>query len=312
MEPKSEKVKFGSQEIGWHVWQQHTDDDDAAATGPLIILFHGFLAHGRYPTVRYAAELCATHLAGCTVVAADMPGHGTSDGLRGYLSGAPGLVTNFGCQVLATARQKYDPQGQRKVFLMGSSMGGTIALQVALAEPPTTTPSSSSSIAGVVLLAPMLKLNVSTLEAYALQGLAALVPTWQIIPSSSTSAEKQYRDADKRAACETDALAIQGSKIRVGSAWTCVQLARTILPTAGVGNDDVSSRWTQFPVWNGVADQDVVVDKQGSFELDTMIREAGGSSTMVVYPALHGLLCEPPPLFDQITNDILKWIKERL
>ena len=310
MEPTSETVHIGSQSIGWHVWQQPQQDKPKDQGGALVIVFHGFLAHGRYPTVRYAAELCAAQLPGATtVVAADMPGHGLSDGLRGYLpGGAEGLITNFGQAVLALARSKYDndENKKRKIFLVGSSMGGTIALQVALREP-------AGSIAGVVLLAPMLKLSVSTVEEFALSCLAMIAPQWQIIPSSSTSSEKQYRDAAKRQECDEDPHTVKASKIRVGSALTCVQLARSIHVASG--NDATTSssdHWTKFPVWNGVADQDQVVDKSGSLELHDKILAAGGSCTTPVYPALHGLLCEPSPLYDQITNEMISWMEERL
>jgi acylglycerol lipase len=305
MEPTSETVLFGEQEIGWHVWQPSND------SGPLVVVFHGFLAHSRYPTVRYAAELFATRLPNATVVAADMPGHGTSSGLRGYFpGGAQSLINNFGPNVLTTAQEKYDPEQKRKLFLVGSSMGGTIALKIAQTQPKGT-------IDGVILLAPMLKLSVSSLEEGALQCLAMIVPSWNLIPSSSTSSEKQYRDVEKRKQCDTDALAISGSKIRIGSALTCVQLARTALELPPIVSSDSSkedaSPWTQnFPVWIGVADQDVVVDKTGSLDLHQIIQGDGGSSTLQVYPALHGLLCEPSPLYEQITNDLLTWMNDKL
>eukprot|EP00977_Amphora_coffeiformis_P021442 scaffold9324_cov144-Amphora_coffeaeformis.AAC.2 len=315
MKPISEKIKLGQQEIGWHVWQP-TDDASTTTTtttsknndntkGPLVIVFHGFLAHGTYPTVRYAAELCATSLPGSTIVAADMPGHGLSDGPRGYLAGgtAESLIQTFGMPVLQHARTKYGHEG-RKIFLLGSSMGGTIALQVALREP-------AGAIAGVCLLAPMLKLKVSALEEQALGVLAMIIPQWNVIPSSSTSAEKQYRDPEKRAECENDALTVKTSKICPASALTCVQLARTALTPKDDG-DDNDSAFQKFPLWIGIADEDVVVDKTGSLDLQAKVQSVGGRVTAPVYPALHGLLCEPSPLYDQITNDLLTWIREQL
>jgi acylglycerol lipase len=292
MTPTSETVPIGGNSIGWHVWQSK-----ASTPGPLVVVYHGFLAHGQYPTVRYAAELCASQLEGATVVAPDMPGHGDSDGPRGYLPSATALITSFGQGVLQTARDRFG--ASRPILLVGSSMGGTIALQVALRE-------AAGAVAGVVLLAPMLKLSVSDLEWSLLSGLAAVIPTWQVIPSSSTSADKQYRDAAKREECETDAHTVKGGKIRVASALTCVELAKTAVK----GVDAV--KWSHFPLWIGVADEDVVVDKEGSFDLHKMVQAAGGSSTMAVYPALHGLLCEPLPLYSQITKDMIHWMKARV
>lgn len=297
MEPTSTTVALGGQEIGWHVWHA---DDAKTTTAPLLVIFHGFLAHARYPTVRYAAEILVGHLPGATVVAADMPGHGISKGLRGYLPCGADELIHFGHAVLAKARELYDNHNKKRpIFLVGSSMGGTIAWNIALKEP-------AGVIAGVVLLAPMMKLNVSTLEQGALSALALLVPTWQVIPSSSTNSEKQYRDEKKRKECDNDQLTISGSKIRVGSAYTCVQLAQTATQI------DDEQQLTKFPVWMGVADQDVVVDKAGSLQLHERITTAGGASTLAVYPALHGLLCEPSPLYDQIAGDLLAWVKEKI
>ena len=304
----SDKIALGAGgyqgEIGWHVWQNTQGHDDTTNStrgdGPLVIVFHGFLAHGTYPTVRYAAELCAERLPGAIVVAADMPGHGLSDGPRGYLAGgATGLMEKFGLPVLDAARNKYNGDGRRKIFLLGSSMGGTIAWQVALREP-------AGAIAGVCLLAPMLKLKVSAIEEQALGLLSLMIPTWNVIPSSSTSAEKQYRDTEKRAECENDSLTVKTTKICPASALTCVQLARTAL------NNEDGAALQKFPVWIGIADEDVVVDKTGSFDLQQKILAAGGAVTAPVYPALHGLLCEPSPLYDQITHDLLTWMKEQL
>lgn len=83
-------------------------------------------------------------------------------------------------------------------------------------------------MAGVVLLAPMLALDVATPLRHILYGIACMpiVSTALLIPSSSTSAEKQYRDGAKRKECEDDPLAVNtGGKIRPASASTCVELA---------------------------------------------------------------------------------------
>jgi acylglycerol lipase len=255
----------------------------------LVVVYHGFLAHGNYPTVRYAAEFLAE--ANYAVVALDFAGHGKSEGLRGYLPTAESVIAD-GVAMAEYAKSLYHNENNLKLFLVGSSMGGAIALSVAQ--------KMGDSISGVVLLAPMLKLNVSSIEHSLLQGLAFLMPTVQLIPSSATSSEKQYRDEKKREECDKDELTVSGAKLRVGSALTCVDIATNI----GNQFESISSNYLLL-----VADEDVVVKNQGSSDL--FEKSPSKDKTMKRYPALHGLLCEPSPLFDEIKGDMLAWLEKR-
>jgi alpha-beta hydrolase superfamily lysophospholipase len=146
----------------------------------------------------------------------------------------------------------------------------------------------------------MLRLSVSDPARYLLWGLSGFVPTWELIPSSSTSADKQYRDPVKRKECEDDELSIKVKNIRVGSASTCVQLASSVQEQF----DKVSCPFLLL-----VADEDVVVNNQGS--LDLMQKAPSSDKTMKRYPALHGLLCEPSPLVDTIESEIIDWMESR-
>jgi alpha-beta hydrolase superfamily lysophospholipase len=147
----------------------------------------------------------------------------------------------------------------------------------------------------------MLKLNVSSIEHAALQCLSFLLPTAQLIPSSATNAEKQYRDETKRKECEDDELTVSGSNLRVASALSCVDVTaklRGIFPKVSC------------PFLLLIADEDVVVNNEGSEEL--FQESMSVDKTKKNYPALHGLLCEPSPLFDEIKTDILYWLDERV
>lgn len=254
----------------------------------LCVIYHGFLAHGNYPTVRYAAEFLAQ--ADYAVIAVDMPGHGKSPGLRGYLESAD-TVTADGISIATHARTLVDDTC--KLILVGSSMGGAIALSVAQKM-------LQDKVAGVVLLAPMLKLNVSTVEHSLLTGLAWMMPTYALIPSSATSAEKQYRDPKKRQECEDDALTVSGAKLRTASALSCVDMTINIREEF----QDIKS-----PFLVMIAEEDVVVKNEGSEELYE--KSPSTDKTVKRYPALHGLLCEPVPMFDEIKKDMLEWIEQR-
>ena len=271
-----------------HIHQWNVEGN--ASPKALCIVYHGFLAHGNYPTVRYAAECLAEE--GYAVVAADMLGHGKSEGMRGYLDSAE-MVTQDG--ILITEHARTLVPGATKLVLVGSSMGGSIALSVAqnLKDP--------SILAGVVLLAPMLKLNVSGIEHGLLTGLSYLIPSLALIPSSATSSEKQYRDPVKRKECDDDTLTVSGAKLRVASALACVDITLNL-------RKEFPNIKCPFIVM--IADEDVVVKNAGSEEL--MEVSPSPDKTVKHYPALHGLLCEPSPLFEEIKKDMLDWIADRV
>lgn len=81
-------------------------------------------------------------------------------------------------------------------------MGGAISLAVANRI--------SDTVDGVVMLAPMLSLNVGSLARKALGLLNSIVPSVPVIPSSATSPEMQYRDAERRAECARNTLTYKG------------------------------------------------------------------------------------------------------
>ena len=132
------------------------------------------------------------------------------------------------------------------------------------------------------------------------KALSYIAPTLSVIPSSSTNAEKQYRDEAKRKECEDDELSIPGSTIRIGSACTCVELATNIRKEF----DQITT-----PFLCMVGTEDVVVDNVGAMEL--MNKSPSKDKTLKEYAALHGLLCEPSPLVDEIHSDLLAWLNER-
>jgi alpha-beta hydrolase superfamily lysophospholipase len=165
----------------------------------LVVIFHGLGAHARFPTVRVAADLLASH--GFVVCGIDFPGHGASEGLRGYIPDAECLIVDgrarsgsnhlrapfvaplaaaankigWCARRLAAYRASVAAHPDLPTFLLGSSMGGAIAVGVAeravtgaaastatqeeasAAGAPAAAADASLAVPrGIVLLAPML------------------------------------------------------------------------------------------------------------------------------------------------------------
>lgn len=208
----------------------------------------------------------------------------------GHLESAETVISS-GVAVVQHAQSSYP--SMEKLFLIGSSMGGSVASSVANALAPKMT------AAGMVLLAPVLKLKVSTIEGCFLSGLSMVLPSVPLIPSSATDAKKQHREASEREECEKDELTCSG-KLRPGTARTLV--------------DITSETQKQFksincPFLLMIADEDVAVKNDGAEDL--FQQSASEDKTKKHCAALHGLLCEPSPLFDEIKSDVLSWMMER-
>ena len=292
-EPNNNLVSIRGTQCFIHRWEAA----DANSPKALIVLYHGIGAHGAYPTVRYAAEFFSQ--AGYAVVAFDFPGHGRSEGIPGYLKSSDDLIED-GIAMAEHAQSLHGRSNNKSLplVLCGSSMGGAIALLVAHKLGQT----SGKAMPLVILLAPMLKLNVSSLEHNALHLLNYVAPTARLIPSSATDGSKQYRDEKKRQECDNDPLCgTSGAFLRVGSALTCVDTAFNVSQVFESINN---------PYLLLIADEDVVVNNEGAEDFHR--KSASEDKTKIHYPALHGLLCEPSPLLEKIKADALDWLEKRI
>ena len=254
----------------------------------VAVVFHGLGAHGRFPTVVFAAELLAE--AGFAVYAMDLPGHGASEGIRGFIASDADLLTDGTAAVAAAMAAS----GALPLILVGSSMGGAIALNVS--SRLTTRP------AGVILLAPMLALSTPWHLRLILAVTASVCPQLPLIKSKATSSVAQYADASRRAMCDSDKLSYSG-KLRPGSAHACISL--TERTAAMMGQFDV-------PFLCLVAGRDSVVDNRGVDLLEELAATPAALRTVRRFPtALHGLLCEAEPLRSAIETEIVSWATDR-
>lgn len=143
-------------------WRKHLPENPKAH----VIIVHGFSEHG----ARYAhvAEYLAR--AGYGVWAMDNRGHGRSAGKRGHVDHYDDYVRDLGVFLDLVAKEA----GSKKVFVLGHSNGGLIALRYALSKPEKP--------AGLILSDPLLQLvkEVSRLKLLAGRVIVRIAPSFSM------------------------------------------------------------------------------------------------------------------------------------
>lgn len=269
-----------------HEWQP------SSAASAVCVIYHGYSTHGRYPTVKYLAELLSTN--GIFAMCMDFEGHGASAGLPGLIYSYTNL-TDDGITVARYAREKHP---DLPLFLAGTSMGGAIALNV------SRRCTQECDIKGLILLAPMVKITKGppAWQVPLLRFISWFAPSAALLPQSNLGPEVQYRDPDRRAECVADVASYSGA-MRLASAHSCVMTAQEL-------NANLEEVSCPFACFFGTGD--VVVDIAGAEELMLRSSTPEEKKDFKKYEgALHGLLCEPLPLRAEIEGDILAWLKKR-
>jgi acylglycerol lipase len=252
----------------------------------VVILFHGLGGHGLFPTVRYLAELLVAH--NLVVYSMDLPGHGQSYGLRGYVS-SPHELLQEAMHLVEHANSK---SPGLPVFFAGTSMGGAVALLLSL---------QVDKVSGLILLAPMVALPVSPFQRWLVHQLAMWTPKLGLMKiSMSKTADLQFRDKGRKEEALRDPFLYQG-RLRAASAMTCIELTQMLKKKLG----DIRA-----PLLCLLAEEDYFVDNTG---IDNLMQESqSADKTLIEYDALHGLLCEMDPVRCQIENDIVSWLSDRI
>ncbi|CAB9527991.1 Monoglyceride lipase [Seminavis robusta] len=286
----------------------HTYDPVSTYSGTppkaLIVFFHGWNAHGTFPTSRILADLMVAN--GYAFMAPDLPGHGLTSGLRGYLESGEKMI-DFATKITEYAFQSYvsrvaaekakrGPDGGNpglKLFLIGSSLGGNLSLHVSLRR--------KDLVSGIILMAPMLKISLITpfLTKMFTKQLAAALPKLEAIPIGKNY---NYRDPTIAEECEKDKLKPHqvGDKGRLGTVQTLFELERLLQEQF----EDVFC-----PCFAMVGDEDTTVNNQGAVDLCRIARSQ--DMALKRYPARHGLMGEPSPLVDKMQYDMIRWLDER-
>jgi acylglycerol lipase len=265
----------GGLEIYSQAWLPETEPRAA------LVIVHGAGEHsGRYPHV--AARLVAE---GYAVHALDHRGHGRSAGSRALVDRMQNAVTDLDTLVgRVGARQPDVP-----IFMLGHSMGGTVALSYALAQ--------QDHLAGLILSAPLAALEAAS-PVVRIVGklLSAVAPKTGLIAVDPSLVS---RDPAVVSAYESDALVHHGKL----PARTLAELAVAIesFPNA-VGTISLPTL-----ILYGTADE--LCPPSGS----VMVADRIGSSDLTVksYDGLyHEVFNEPER--ETVLADLCSWLQDRV
>lgn len=268
----------GGRRIFWQSWKP---DGDVRA---VIVLVHGASEHsGRYG---YVAETLVAD--GYAVHALDHRGHGRSGGPRAVIDRLANAVADVDQLVLEAREQHLGAP----VYLLGHSMGGTVAVSYALHHQP-----DEPRLAGLILSAPLAALAAAPAHLRVIgRVLSVVAPS---LPLVAIDASLVSRDPGVVRDYESDPLNHRGKLP-----------ARTVAELTVAINgfpDGVGAITVPTLILYGTADR--LCPPTGS----TMLGERIGASDKTVksYPGLfHEILNEPER--DEVLTDIRGWLAERL
>ena len=253
------------------------------ADGPraLIAVVHGMGEH----TGRYAAFAELMVKARYTVVALDLPGHGEAPGARGDVPSWPMLIDAVIPAMFTASRGLPGQPMELPRILLGHSMGGTIALDYAIARP--------QGLLAVVASAPALKIAPPPIWKLALAGAAMLVAPAAGFPNGIDE-RAISRDPEVLTQRATDPL--MHSKVSPRLYFALREAQARIMRDA---------RRLQVPalVIQGAADR--VVDPRGALEF--MGAAPHGMARLVtVRDSFHEVLNEPSR--EATLRDLVDWL----
>jgi len=251
-------------------------------TRATVLVQHGFTEHaGRYAHV--AEALTARDIA---VYAADLRGHGQSDGPRAWIASFDEYLDDV--ETYLNRVRAAQPAGP--VFLLGHSLGGTIAA-LGVAE-------RSWPLAGLVLSAAAIQAHDRLFPV--LRRLASLVSRlWPRLRIVRMGTAMFSRDPDNTARFQSDSLVFHGRfPVRTGA--EILRAMDRLVACAGEMHG---------PLLSLQGTGDAGMDPAGSQAL--LARAGSSDKTLKLYPGLyHDLLGEPERA--AILAAVLAWIEAHL
>jgi alpha-beta hydrolase superfamily lysophospholipase len=248
----------------------------------VLVIVHGLKDH----STRYGPLAVQLSKRGISTYAFDLRGHGRSEGDRVWVEKFDDYLDDLDAFLkIVRAAEPGKP-----IFLMGHSMGGAIVTLDVLDRHP--------DVAGLILSAPAIQLDVSALKSGPARFLGSAVPTLALM---SLDDDLFSRDPASVKAMHEDPLVYDDN----GPARTIRELFRAM--------DRIDEKAEQLVcpllVLHGTADQ--ITDPRGS---EALVKRAGSKDkTLELYEGFyHDLLHEPAKDRKRVAADIEAWLVARL
>jgi acylglycerol lipase len=245
----------------------------------VVVIAHGVSEHGgRY---RYVVERLVPD--GFAVYAIDHRGHGRSEGVRAQIDRLAFVVSDLD-QLIDLARGEHP---DRKLFLLGHSMGGCVAITYAVAN--------QEKLDGLALSAPLAALEAAPLPLRMIaRVLSSIRPDAGILELEAAAVS---RDPVEVEAYETDPLNYRG-KLRARTMQELVD---------AVGRFEADSPKLTLPLLVMVGSGDRLVPPEGG----QMVHDRASSTdkTFHSYDGFyHEIFNEPAGERDRPLNDLADWL----
>ncbi|MEA2123739.1 MAG: acylglycerol lipase [Solirubrobacteraceae bacterium] len=259
-------------------WQSWLPEGEAKA---VVVISHGASEHGgRY---RYVVERLVPD--GFAVYAPDHRGHGRSEGTRAQLDRMSHVVSDLD-QLIDLAREQHPGL---KLFLLGHSMGGCVAIAYTLAH--------QEKLDGLVLSAPVAALEAAPLPLRLIaKALSVVRPDAGVYEIASAAVS---RDPEEVKAYDEDPLNYHGKL----PARTVQELADT------VARFEADSPKLVLPLLVLIGTADELVPPAGG----QMVHDRAQSTdkTLKTYDGFyHEIFNEPAGERDRPLNDLAEWLSE--
>jgi acylglycerol lipase len=243
-----------------------------------VVIHHGLKSHSDH-YVELAARLVAR---GFAVHAYDMRGHGRSAGRRATLDDFGDLISDLSA-FLDRVRAR---EPGRPVFVIGHSVGGAVVTLHQIERRP--------ALAGLILLAPALRIDRMPFEAAATPVVATLAPNAPVVDVP-----------DEHFSRSPDVVREMGEDPLIYHPAAPARTASAILDALGRIWAHPEAVTVPLLALHGTADQ--ATDPRGSAEL--VSRAGTRDRTLLLYRGLyHDLVREPER--DQIMRDVERWLDQ--
>lgn len=265
-------------------------------TPPATVHAGVLLVHGWQHYCHLGYDTLATRVAciGIAAFAIEYPGHGKSEGLRGYVPSLEVLLSNI-VSFSSNIRTRFLPPGA-PLFLIGESMGGGLAILASLRAPAGT-------FDAVMCIAPMVRVSEEMMPNAFLVGVAKvgafLCPKAALAPVEDV-AEKCFRNPDILPLERNDPIRYK-ERSRLGSAMTGLRILQEL---ERVGH----ALSVPFAILHGTGDR--ITSYAAS---EALFREAPSrDKTLYQYEgAYHALLAEDLDTLEAVWDDMLTWLRDR-